>query len=161
MIDTAADDLARHMWEARVAYLSALFDRCRRRFVEAARLVGVELAQWPNLTVVGVRTGVDVFDLLPFWDELCRRYRAERAEAQNALFENNPSAAEAFSRWVYWEVWPLIAMDGGVVCAVLRATGALPADDRATAGYYLVGHVRGMSIAPKFVALDPENLDFL
>lgn len=81
MIDGSADDLARHMQEARVAYLSALLDRCRRRFVEAARLVGAEVAQWPNLNVVGVRTGVDVFDLLPFWDELCRRYRLERAEA--------------------------------------------------------------------------------
>ena len=52
-------------------------------------------------------------------------------------------------------------MDGGVGRAVLRATGALPAGDRATASYYLVGHVRGMSIVPKLVALDPENLDFL
>lgn len=98
MTVTSADDLARHMQEARVAYLSALFDRCRRRFVEAARLVGADLAQWPNLNVVGVRTGVDVFDLLPFWDELCRRYRFERAEAQLAMFDGNPSAAEAFSR---------------------------------------------------------------
>ena len=49
----------------------------------------------------------------------------------------------------------------GLVRAVLRATGALPVDDRAAAGYYLIGHVRGMSIAPKLVALDPENLDFL
>ena len=161
MIDVPIDDLARHMPEARVAYLSALFDRCRRRFVEAARLVGAEVAQWPNLNIVGVRIGVDVFDLLPFWDELCRRYRLERAEAQLAMFDDNPSAAEAFSRWVYWELWPLLGMDGGVVRAVLRATGALPADDRAAAGYYLVGHVRGMSIAPKLVALDPENLDFL
>lgn len=161
MMDGTAVELVRHMEEARVAYLSALFDRCRRRFVEAARLVGAEVAQWPNLTVVGVRAGVDVFDLLPFWDELCRRYRQERAEAQIELFSDNPSAAEAFSRWVYWELWPLLAMDGGVVRAVLRACGALPADDRATAGYYLVAHVRGMSIAPKMVALDPENLNFL
>lgn len=161
MTDIGIDDLDRHMHEARVAYLSALFDRCRRRFVEAARLVGADLAQWPNLNVVGVRTGVDVFDLLPFWDELCRRYRLERTEAQNALFEDNPSAAEAFSRWVYWELWPLLGMDGGVVRAVLRATGALPDDDRAVAGYWLAGHVRGMNIAPRMVALDPENLDLL
>lgn len=161
MIDTATDDLVQHISEARLAYLSALFDRCRRRFVEASRLVGAELAQWPNLNVVGVRTGVDVFDLLPFWDELCRRYRAERAVAQLAKFDYKPPAAEAFSRRVYWELWPLLGMEGGVVRAVRRATGALPPDDRATAGYYLVGHVRGMSIPPKLVALDPENLDFL
>ena len=149
------------MDEARVAYLAALFDRCRRRFVEAARLVGAELAQWPDLIVVGVRTGVDVFDLLPFWDELCRRYLGERAAVQLTLFDDNPSAAEAFSRWVDWELWPLLGMDGGVVRAVLRATGALPTEDRATAGYYLVAHVRGMEIAPRLVALDPENLDLL
>ena len=158
---STADELTRHMHEARVAYLSALYDRCRRRFVEAARLVGAEVAQWPNLRIIGVKTGVDVFDLLPFWDELCRCYRLERAEEQLTLFDDNPSAAEAFSRWVCWELWPLLAMDGGVVRAVLRACGALPTNDRATAGYFLVAHVRGMSIAPKMVALDPDNLDFL
>lgn len=77
------------------------------------------------------------------------------------MFDDSPSAADAFSRWAYWELWPSLGMDSGVVRAVLRATGALPTDDRAVASYYLVGHVRGMSIAPKLVALDRENLDFL
>lgn len=146
MTDTTSDDLAQHMREARVAYLSALYDRCRRRFVEAVQLVGADLAQWPELTVVGVTTGVDVVDLLPFWDELGRRYRQDPAATQMALFDDNPSAAEAFSRWVYWECWPAITMENGVVRSVLRVCGALPAEDRVADGDYLVAHARGMNL---------------
>lgn len=159
MTEMANDELPRHMHEARIVYLSALFDRCRRRFMDAVQLVGADIAQWPDLSEIGVTTRVDLVELLPFWDELCRRYRAERAVVQLGMFDENPSAVEAFSRWIYWKFWPRLVEDDGAVRAVLRATGALPEADRATAGHWLVGHVRGMTIVPQPVALDPENLD--
>lgn len=159
MTEMGNDELPRHMHEARIVYLSALFDRCRRRFMDAVQLVGADIGQWPDLSEIGVMTRVDLVELLPFWDELCRRYRAELAVVQLGMFEGNPSAVEAFSRWIYWKFWPRMTADDGAVRAVLRATGALPEADRPAAGHWLVGHVRGMTIVPQPVALDPENFD--
>ena len=153
------DNLSIHMQEALVSYLAALFDRCRRRWVEAARLIGANLDQWPNLTVIGPKERVDLFDLLPFWEALCHRYRTERAPPQADLFTDTPTAVEAFAAYIHWECWPTLGMDDGVVRAVLRACDVLAIGDRAAAGYYLAEHVRQMSMQPSLIARDPANHD--
>ena len=135
--------------ETPVPNLGSLFDRCRRKFVDAARLVGADLSQWPNLMVVGRETPVDLTELVPVWSELCHRYIAEKSTNQFNLFSETMSARDAFSQHIYWNLWPTLEKEAGVVRSVLRATGALPTKNKAEAGNFLVQYMRDMDMTAR------------
>lgn len=142
----SAATLRAHQQAAAIPYLTALHDRCRRRFLQAARLVGADPAQWPHLAGAGVTTSIEMGPLLPFWSVLCDRYRAELFTPQSELFGPR-EPHERFSQFVHWRLWPLLASENECVRNVLRATGTIPARDRTGPAGALVLYMRELTLA--------------
>ncbi len=150
-------ELRAHQQAAAIAYLTALHDRCRRRFLQAAWLVGADPAQWPHLADAGVTTSVELGALLPFWSVLCDRYRAKLFTPQSELFGPREPQIERFSQFVHWRLWPLLASENECVRNVLRATGTLPARDRTGPAGALVIYMRELRLAADIRPPEPED----
>jgi hypothetical protein len=125
-------------------YLFALHQRCRPRFVNAARLVGANTGQWPYLDKIGVTHPVALDPLLPFWRALVGRYNAELFDPQMELLGNPEPQLERFNQFVYWRLWPVLTAENEVVRNVLRATGSLSSKDAASASSALVTYIANM-----------------
>jgi hypothetical protein len=149
--------LRAHQQAAAIAYLTALHDLCRRRFLQAARLVGADPAQWPHLAEAGVTTSVELGPLLPFWSVLSDRCRAELFTPQIELFGPREPQIERFSQFVHRCLWPLLASENECVRNVLRATGTLPARDRSGPAGALVIYMRELKLAADIRPPEPED----
>ena len=162
------EKLRQHQWDAKLLYLDALAQRCRRRFMEAAVLVGADVAQWPDLRRIGgPRVNCDVGHLIPFWDELCALYMAKFADLQlsmHELMENNsvtkPDTEAVFSQWIYWQMWPRMTEDDGLVRAVLRAVRCLPSENPERAANYLSIYLENLDLDVWMCAQNDVNGDY-
>ena len=161
------EKLRKHQWDAKLFYLDALARRCRRRFIEAAVLIGADLEQWPDLgRIGGPRVNCDVGHLIPFWDELCAHYVTKFEQMQTSMLnimEDNAAGVltpEAiFSQWIHWQMWPRMTEDDGVVRAVLRAVRCLPSRNPERAAEYLSIYLEHLELNVWLAAQNEVNGD--
>jgi hypothetical protein len=149
--------LRAHQYEVAAALLSDLHRRCRLRFIAAARLVGVNLSQWPELLRHGTSTSIDLGPLLPFWDRLCARFEAELFDPQMPLLDAVQPPGRQFDDFVATHLWPAVTAWNECVRNVLRATGSLPSRDRRRAAGALVAVIDELPFAPRLPF--PEDLE--
>jgi hypothetical protein len=150
-------ELRRFQQDAAATFLFSLHERCRRRFTNAARLVGADLAQWPSLTVIGAREPVDLSPLLPFWDTVRDRYMSEMFDSQMQLFGRAEPQCDQFSQFIHWRLWPRMASEDECVRNVLRVTGSLPSRDPQGASYALITYIAELPFHLTMQPLDAED----
>ena len=142
-----------HQRTSLVAYVGSLYNTCVRRFRTAALLVGADLRQWPAIDRY-MSTTVSLAPFSPFWGRVCERYNREIFDPQWDLW---PPATieEAFSQFVYWRLWPLIASENECVRNVLRVAESLPSKSKTQAAHALVVYIDDLTLDVDIEPRDP------
>lgn len=141
--------------------LSTLVTRCKRRFLKAAHLVNAkgQVIDRIERSLVGGLT--DLTPLLPAWRLVCERYRDDRYDPQENLFQ--PHEAEVLERWgqfVYWSLLPSLLREDEFVRNVLRALELLPSRSPTQAADAVFHHIAEMNLPCGTGAWDyPEETD--
>lgn len=117
--------------------LHSLIMSCRRRFLDAARLLEVRSPAIEKLAAFGVSSSVDVWPLLSPFLVLAERYVEHFFTPQLFLFPDPAEQQdEIWNRYFYHVLEPHLVIEDEVVRNVLRAVHALPCkqpEDAATA----------------------------
>jgi DNA-binding GntR family transcriptional regulator len=140
--------------------LSSLVDRCARRFVSAADLVGVKGREIERLRRSRYEGGTDLSRLLEGWDVLCTRYRRERYDAQASLIEDHgDQETRRWSEFLYWELFPSLEQEDEFVRNVLRAVELLPSRSPARAAAAIRHHLQEITLVHEPSARVSEDTD--
>jgi hypothetical protein len=98
-------------------------------------------------------TAVHLAAFSPFWGRVCERYNREIFDPQCDLWP--PLAMEeAFSQFVYWRLWPLMASENECVRNILRVAGSLPSRSSTQAAQALVMYMDELTFN---VDMQPRN----
>jgi len=151
-------DLREHQRSSAASYLFALHECCRRRFRNAALLVGADTARWPGLDGLEKNPSYDLRPLLSFWTEVVERYNAELFDPQIDLFRGPEAQLDRFSQFIHWRLWPVLAKENEVVRNVLRAAGSLPSKNRSRATSALVACITDLPFDLN-CRIDPEDAE--
>lgn len=157
-------DLNTHQTASMVAYVGALAKTCVVRFRDSALLVGADLNQWPPIKEFFTRR-IDLWRLVPFWTQVCFRYNRDVYDPQAAVsFAANDiknvgrevtREDEAFSRFIHWQLWPIIASENECVRNVLRSVDFLPSKNPQRAVEALVLYIDEMAFSAEIYRPDP------
>lgn len=127
--------------------LSWLANDCIKRYLAAARLVGLQGAIADRIAEARCKGGQDLTPLLTVWDAVCERYRDERFDAQESLFEaHDAEVRREWSEFVHWKLFPRLLREDEFVRNVLRALRLLPCRDIADVVTALRCHVFEMTL---------------
>lgn len=133
-------------------------DQCLRRFTDAARLVGADLAQWPSLPSPWSDVRIDLAPLLPFWRSVCERYNRDIHDGQLDLLRDSNAPDVIFSEFIHWRLWPVVVSEHECVRNVLRAVGSLPSRDRLAASNALVAFIADLEFHAAMRPSEPSYL---
>jgi hypothetical protein len=142
-----------HQRTSLVAYVGSLYETCVRRFRTAALLVGADLRQWPAIDR-HMSTTVNLAPFTFFWGRVCERYNREIFDPQCDLWPP-ASTEEAFSQFVYWRLWPLMASENECVRNVLRVAGSLPSRSTSQAAQALSVYIDELTFHVDMQPRDP------
>lgn len=152
------DSFRAYQQEGARSQLYSFVMSCRRRFLNAARLLEVHSPAIEKLTVFGVSSSVDVWPLLSPFSVLAERYVEHFFTPQAGLFPNpSEQQDERWSRYFYHVLVPHLVIEDEVVRNVLRAVHALPCkkpDDAATS---LTHYFNEMTLPESRPAWAPED----
>ncbi len=154
------EEFARAQREWTIPALSSLVRRCIDRYLGAVRLLQIRGEPAGVLEHARREGGLDLGPLLPFWNAVCDRYRSERYDAQGELFGDEVKARlDAWSRFVYHELFPALCREDEIVRNVLRAVALLPSRARRGAAEALVRYAEDMALPEGLPIWDPANPD--
>jgi hypothetical protein len=121
------DDFRRYQREGASANLFSLVMSCRRRFLNAARLLEVNKKIIDDLSRFGIDQPVDLWPLLAPFTLLAERYIEHFFNPQDNLFhEQLERQDEQWSKYFYQILVPHILSNDEAVRNILRSVGALP-----------------------------------
>lgn len=127
--------------------LSDLVNDCKRRFLEAAKLVGIRSPVIKGIEDALHNGHVDMAPLLPAWEVICKRYRDERFDPQTSLFkDHHAESIELWGRFLYQELFPDLVQENEFVRNVLRAVQLLPCQSPPEAASALSHYLKEMSL---------------
>jgi hypothetical protein len=108
----------------RLYALSGLVRNLRDRFLKSADLVGILPFERPEFNRPHYDERLDLTPLMPFWAEMCRRYREEIYDPQLGLLDRSDDhEAEGWSRYLYWVLIPALVEDNAIARNVMLALG--------------------------------------
>lgn len=141
--------------------LGALLAECRQRYLEAARLAGVENAEVEAVRERWHAGKANLWPLLPAYSFIATRYAERYFSPQEALFASPAQAEDAkWSRYMAWRVKPWLLDDPLFVRLALQASCLLPsAGEPQEIGALLVEHLRGTPMPepdPQVAVLEPR-----
>lgn len=137
--------------------LYALFMSCRRKFLNAARLLELRGAVVEKLNEYGSRT-VDLWPLMSMYNVVCDRYTEVFFSAQEALFPNPADGQDAkWRRYFHQVMVPHLLQDDEFVRNVLRAMMAIPCKSPQLAGDAIVQRVVEMTLPDTAPPWAPED----
>ena len=106
--------------------LSQLFDKCRDKFLDAARLLEIENPTIEHLKKVGDGP-IELWPFLNMYDEWCERYELALFSCQMVLFPEYAERQDVkWQQYFHHELLPDLMRDHHFVKDVLRAVKALP-----------------------------------
>jgi hypothetical protein len=142
-----------HERSSLVPYMSSLYDRCVSRFRNAALLVGADLRQWPAMDRY-TSSSVDLAPFAVFWERVCKRYNCDVFDSQHDLLRKSADLQTAFSQFIHWRLWPLVASENECARNVLRVAESLPSKSKAQAARALVVYIDDLSFDVDMKPLD-------
>lgn len=137
--------------------LHALFMSCRRKFLNAARLLELRGAEIENLREWGYKS-VDLWPLMNMYSVVCDRYTEAFYSPQAKLFANPADAQdEKWERYFHHVLVPHLLLEDEFVRNVLRAMMAIPCKSPQLARDTLVQHVSEMTLPETRPPWAPED----
>lgn len=137
--------------------LHALFMSCRRKFLNAARLLELRGAEIENLREWGYKS-VDLWPLMNMYSVVCDRYTDAFYSPQAKLFANPADAQdEKWGRYFHHVLVPHLLLEDEFVRNVLRAMMAIPCKSPQLARDALVQHVSEMTLPETRPPWAPED----
>jgi hypothetical protein len=137
--------------------LHALFMSCRRKFLNAARLLELSGAAIKSLQECGQKS-VEVGPLLNMYKVVCDRYTHTFFSPQATLFPNPADAEDQkWARYFYHTLVPHLLFDDHFVRNVLRAMMAIPCKNPRLAQDTLVQYVSEMTLPETSPPWAPED----
>jgi hypothetical protein len=137
--------------------LHALFMSCRRKFLNAARLLELRGAAIENLRECGHKS-VDLWPLMNMYSVVCDRYTDAFFSPQAKLFANPADAQdEKWGRYFHHVLVPHLLLEDEFVRNVLRAMMAIPCKNPQLARDALVQHVSEMTLPETRPLWAPED----
>ena len=153
------DDLREKQRAGATADLFALVMACRRKFLNAARLLELRSPAIDRLHAMGAETAVDVWPLLRPFEVLTERYIAAFFTPQDALFPNPGDGQDVrWSRYFHHVLLPHLLQNDELVRNVLRAVRALPCNDSQAAAGTLAQLFSEMTLPETAPAWAPEDI---
>jgi hypothetical protein len=154
------EEFARSQREWTIPALSGLVRDCIGRYLSALRLLQIGGEPAGVLEHARRNGGLDLGPLLPFWSVVCDRYRSERYDGQGDLFGDEEKARlDAWSRFVYHELFPALCREDEFVRNVLRSVGLLPSRSPRAAAEALLRYAEDMAMPEGLPLWDPANPD--
>lgn len=151
------DDFQQAQRDHAVQDLHVLFMCCRRKFLNAARLLELRGPVFENLSRSGHKT-VDLWPLMNMYSVLCDRYAATFFSPQCKLFPNPSDAQdEQWSRYFHHILVPHLLADDEFVRNALRAMMAIPCNNYQLAREAMVQHVSEMTLPETRPPWAPED----
>jgi hypothetical protein len=121
------DDFRKYQREGASANLFGLVMSCRRRFLNAARLLEINKKVIDDLSRFGVDQSIDLWPLLAPFSILTERYVENFFNPQDNLFHDLLERQdEQWSKYFYQILVPHILSNDEAVRNILRCVGALP-----------------------------------
>lgn len=138
--------------------LYTLFMSCRRKFLNAARLLELHGAEIENLRECGLIKSVDLWPLMNMYSVVCDRYTDAFFSPQENLF-TNPSDEQDEKWWRYFHhvLVPHLLLEDEFVRNVLRAMMAIPCKNPQLARDAIVQHVSEMTLPESRPPWAPED----
>lgn len=125
------DELQQAQNDGLVPGLSSLVMACRRRYLDAARLLEVDENNLSRVRELALQP-VDLSLLAVAYREICKRYRDELHSPQGELWEpsHQDRIMKAWNEFYYCRFVPTVLWEDEFVRNVLRCVGALSANDQ-------------------------------
>jgi hypothetical protein len=137
--------------------LTSLLNACRRKFLNAARLLELGGTVIQQVEAHG-RESVNLWPLMNMYSVACERYCEEFFTPQIEIFSSPVDAQDVkWSRYFHHVLVPHLLQDDAFVRNVLRATMSLPSKNAHGAGEALVQHLIEMSLPSTCPLWAPEN----
>lgn len=154
------DEFEKVQQEWAVPALSSLVRGCLRRYLRAASLLQVRGDHLGKLRHASTHGGQDLSPLFRFWHAVCDRYRSDRYDPQQGLFQDHEAAVvEQWGHFIYHELFPALYQEDEGVRNVLRAVELLPSRSASGAAEALVRYAEDMALPGDTPPWDPSERD--
>ena len=155
-----SDEFEKVQQEWAVPALSSLVRDCQRKYLRAASHLQVRGDHLGRLRHASTHGGLDLSPLFPFWHAVCDRYRSDRYDPQQGLFQNHETTvAEQWGHFVYHELFPALYQEDEGVRNALRAVELLPSRSARGAAKALLHYAEDMALPGETPPWDPTEQD--
>jgi hypothetical protein len=152
------DEFRRYQREGATANLFSLVMSCRRKFLNAARLLELNSNYIESLSDFGVSDTVDLWPLLNPFIDLTERYVEHFFSSQDNLFHLHMERQdEQWSKYFHQILIPHLLANDEVVRNILRAVRALPSKNPDDAVISLNHYFKETTLPETAPAWDPED----
>lgn len=152
------DEFRKYQREGATANLFSLVMSCRRKFLNAARLLELNSQSIDRLSAFGVSTPIDLWPLLNPFIDLTERYVEHFFSPQDNLFHTHMERQdEQWSKYFHQILVPHVLANDEAVRNILRAVRALPSKDPEKAALALSNYFKETTLPETWPVWAPED----